>query len=90
MKYDSCVRCSCITFSILYANENSTLPSGLVGVVFFQHFLGGYTEENELSMRAKINFQATQVGEHPNILRFLGAVIDDVSRKSRSIYRTPN
>jgi hypothetical protein len=44
-------------------------------------FVGGYTEENEMSMRAKINFYATQVGEHPNILRFLGAVVDDESRK---------
>jgi hypothetical protein len=49
--------------------------------------VGGYTEENEMSMRAKINFYATQVGEHSNILRFLGAVVDDVSRKFWSIER---
>ena len=33
-----------------------------------------------MSMRAKINFYASKVGDHPNILRFAGAVLDDESR----------
>ncbi|XP_041368825.1 uncharacterized protein LOC121383106 isoform X2 [Gigantopelta aegis] len=36
-----------------------------------------HTEEDALIMMAKINFQATEVGEHPNILRFFGAVVDN-------------
>lgn len=34
-----------------------------------------------MSMRAKINFYASKVGEHPNILHFMGAVLDDETRK---------
>ncbi|XP_041368514.1 uncharacterized protein LOC121382898 [Gigantopelta aegis] len=36
-----------------------------------------HTEDDVLTMMAKINFAATKVGEHPNILRFLGAVVDN-------------
>ncbi|XP_041368511.1 uncharacterized protein LOC121382895 [Gigantopelta aegis] len=36
-----------------------------------------HTEDDVLTIMAKINFQATQVGEHPNILRFFGAVVDN-------------
>jgi hypothetical protein len=39
-------------------------------------FVGGYSEENLLMMRAKINFFGKEVGEHPNIIHLLGAVID--------------
>ena len=28
-------------------------------------------------MKAKINFTATVVGSHPNVLKFMGAVVDD-------------
>lgn len=34
-----------------------------------------------MSMRAKINFYALKVGEHTNILKFIGAVFDDNTRK---------
>ncbi len=34
-----------------------------------------------MSMRAKINFYASKVGEHPNFLHFMGAVLDDETRK---------
>lgn len=37
----------------------------------------GASEEDRMSMRAKINFYASKVGEHPNILHFMGAVLDD-------------
>nr|XP_034323632.1 uncharacterized protein LOC105320732 isoform X2 [Crassostrea gigas] len=37
----------------------------------------GASEEDRISMRAKINFYASKVGEHPNILHFMGAVFDD-------------
>ena len=33
-------------------------------------------------MNAKINFFGKEVGEHPNILRFLGAVIDNDACKN--------
>ncbi|XP_071156378.1 uncharacterized protein [Mytilus edulis] len=35
-------------------------------------------EENVVKMRAKINFYATKVGHHKNILDFIGSVEDDV------------
>ncbi|XP_071102798.1 uncharacterized protein [Haliotis cracherodii] len=34
-------------------------------------------EENNLLMMAKINFAATKVGEHRNVLKFIGAVVDN-------------
>lgn len=44
------------------------------------YWLGGSTAEDQMSMRAKINFYASKVGDHPNILHFAGAVLDDESR----------
>lgn len=41
----------------------------------------GASEEDRMSMRAKTNFYASKVGEHPNILHFMGAVLDDETRK---------
>ena len=43
----------------------------------FAAFSDDHTEDDVLTMMAKINFAATKVGEHPNILRFLGAVVDN-------------
>ncbi|KAK3603134.1 hypothetical protein CHS0354_042956 [Potamilus streckersoni] len=37
----------------------------------------GFTEKDKELMMAKINFTGTQVGNHPNVLKFIGAVIDD-------------
>ncbi|XP_067648778.1 uncharacterized protein [Haliotis asinina] len=34
-------------------------------------------EDNSLLMMAKINFAATQVGEHRNVLKFIGAVVNN-------------
>ncbi|XP_053374452.1 uncharacterized protein LOC123532684 isoform X3 [Mercenaria mercenaria] len=36
-----------------------------------------FTPDDEMLMRAKINFTGTVVGEHPNVLKFLGAVVGD-------------
>ena len=33
-------------------------------------------------MKAKINFTATIVGKHPNVVKFIGAVIDDPASKA--------
>lgn len=41
------------------------------------YFKGGYSEENLLMMKAKINFFAKEVGDHPNIISFIGAVVDN-------------
>lgn len=46
-----------------------------------KNLTGGYSEENALTMRAKINFFGTEVGEHQNILLFIGAVIDNNASK---------
>lgn len=37
----------------------------------------GYGEENLLMMKAKINFFAKEVGDHPNIISFIGPVVDN-------------
>ncbi|WAQ95012.1 FGFR2-like protein, partial [Mya arenaria] len=36
-----------------------------------------FTVEDENLMKAKMNFQGNYVGDHPNILKFMGAVTDD-------------
>ncbi|XP_053393450.1 uncharacterized protein LOC123562440 isoform X2 [Mercenaria mercenaria] len=36
-----------------------------------------FTPEDALLMKAKINFTGDKVGDHPNILRFIGAVVSD-------------
>ena len=43
--------------------------------------LEGFTEGDELLMKAKINFTATAVGNHPNVIKFIGAVMDDHTGK---------
>lgn len=37
----------------------------------------GYGKQDELLMKAKINFNAMEVGSHENVLRFIGAVCSD-------------
>lgn len=49
-------------------------------------FKGGYSEENLLMMKAKINFFAKEVGDHPNIISFLGAVVDSDACKDQRLY----
>lgn len=51
----------------------------------------GFTENDKTLMKAKINFTATAVGSHPNVLKFIGAVVDDTAckfnkQKSRFFY----
>ncbi|XP_061173427.1 uncharacterized protein LOC133182595 [Saccostrea echinata] len=47
------------------------------GIVVAKTLKSGYSEENALMMRAKINFFGKEVGEHQNILLFIGAVVDN-------------
>ncbi|XP_055959163.1 megakaryocyte-associated tyrosine-protein kinase [Patella vulgata] len=37
----------------------------------------GYTSDDEIFMRAKVNYNATVVGKDPNVLEFIGAVVDN-------------
>ncbi|XP_062574387.1 uncharacterized protein LOC134236235 isoform X4 [Saccostrea cucullata] len=46
-------------------------------IVVAKTLKSGYSEENMLMMKAKINFFGKEVGEHPNIVHFLGAVVDN-------------
>ncbi|XP_061168936.1 uncharacterized protein LOC133178201 [Saccostrea echinata] len=46
-------------------------------IVVAKTLKSGYSEENLLMMRAKINFFGKEVGEHPNIIHFIGSVIDN-------------
>ena len=50
-------------------------------VAFHPFFTGGYSEKNALMMRAKINFYGKEVGEHQNIILFIGAVVDNNASK---------
>ncbi|XP_053373176.1 fibroblast growth factor receptor-like isoform X2 [Mercenaria mercenaria] len=36
-----------------------------------------YTEQDELLMKAKINFKSIEVGQNENVLRFIGAVVTE-------------
>lgn len=36
-----------------------------------------YSSDDEFLMKAKINFTGKEVGNHPNILTFVGAVLSD-------------
>ncbi|XP_053393446.1 uncharacterized protein LOC123564849 [Mercenaria mercenaria] len=36
-----------------------------------------FTPEDELLMKAKINFTGGRIGDHPNVLKFVGAVVSD-------------
>lgn len=46
----------------------------------------GFTEIDETLIKAKINFTATVVGDHPNIVKFIGAVVDDPGMGPMIIY----
>ncbi|XP_061164432.1 uncharacterized protein LOC133173456 [Saccostrea echinata] len=46
-------------------------------IVVAKTLKSGYSEENMLMMKAKINFFGKEVGEHPNIVHFIGAVVDN-------------
>ncbi|XP_052812774.1 uncharacterized protein LOC128240260 isoform X2 [Mya arenaria] len=37
----------------------------------------GFTKQDEHLMKAKVNFFSTVVGKHENVIKFIGAVIDD-------------
>jgi len=43
----------------------------------FNFFIENATAQDTISMKAKINFYATEVGEHQNVLKFLGSVEDE-------------
>ena len=45
--------------------------------LFFFSLSENFSSEDETLMKAKINFTGTVAGEHPNVLKFIGAVVDD-------------
>ena len=44
------------------------------------HFSEDYTEPQKIEMMAKINFYATKVGHHVNVLEFKGSVEDEARK----------
>ena len=46
-------------------------------------FVEGFSESDMMLMKAKINFTATVVGNHPNVIKFVGAVVEDHASKSK-------
>lgn len=47
----------------------------------FLFFSENFKDEDEFIMKAKMNFFATVVGKHPNVLEYIGGVVDHPSRK---------
>jgi hypothetical protein len=45
--------------------------------MFYFNIVEGCSPQDELLMKAKINFSCTQVGHHINVLNFEGAVVSD-------------
>ncbi|WAR10288.1 hypothetical protein MAR_035364, partial [Mya arenaria] len=37
-----------------------------------------YSKQDEHLMKAKINYFSTVVGKHENVIKFIGAVVDDI------------
>jgi hypothetical protein len=49
-------------------------------------FIDKFTPNDEMLMKAKINFTGTVVGSHPNVLKFLGAVVGDDRSKLLKLF----
>lgn len=62
---------------LLHADQSFLSPDSYIYTI-----PEGFTENDEILMKAKINFTATVVGDYPNVIKFLGAVVDD----ARSTY----
>ena len=56
-----------------------TVKSGLIPILCFAE---SFSESDEMLMKAKINFTATVVGNHPNVVKFIGVVVEDHTSKS--------
>ena len=49
-----------------------------------------FSQDDETLMKAKINFTATVVISHPNIVKFVGAVVDDTTSKNMLLITSIN
>ena len=45
--------------------------------VLYLCLTAGFTQDDALKMMAKINFFATQLEDHENVIKFVGAVTDN-------------
>lgn len=43
--------------------------------------LEGYSTDDMYAMKAKINFAGSKIGDHPNVLSFIGAVVNEDASK---------
>ncbi|KAL4222693.1 hypothetical protein ACF0H5_018734 [Mactra antiquata] len=71
-----------ITFETLiktghFANIYKAKLRGRNDAVVAKTLKENYSTDDELLMKAKINFTGQIVGDHPNVLKFVGAVISD-------------
>ncbi|XP_052800641.1 uncharacterized protein LOC128231640 [Mya arenaria] len=78
-----------ITFDVLlksghFANIYRARYNGqnVVAKTLKEHF----TKDDELLMKAKVNFSSDRVGDHPNVIKFVGAIVDDVTMGPMIIY----
>lgn len=62
-------------------NEGYFRMNGIFYFKLILNFADGYTKDDEFAMKAKINFTGSVVGDHPNILKFIGAVVNDEACK---------
>ena len=47
-------------------------------------FVANYSKDEELAMKAKINFASQKATRHPNVISFIGACVDDTECKNMS------
>lgn len=65
-------------FATIYKGKMFSSHSSDADTVVLKTLKANYTEKDLTLMRAKINFYGTEVGNHPNVLKFIGAV-DDIA-----------
>ncbi|XP_070178298.1 uncharacterized protein [Littorina saxatilis] len=62
-------------FATIY--KASWRHDGKQDIVAAKMLKAGFTEDDAMKMMAKINFSATQLEDHDNVVRFIGAVTDN-------------
>ncbi|KAK3088866.1 hypothetical protein FSP39_024768, partial [Pinctada imbricata] len=65
-------------FADIYMARYST-SQGRTTLAIAKILKENFSEEDKVLMQAKINFYGTKVGDHPNVLAFIGSVEDNVA-----------
>ncbi|XP_052807066.1 uncharacterized protein LOC128236221 [Mya arenaria] len=54
--------------------------------IYSLYFSEDFSKNDELLMKAKLNFSSVKAGDHPNVIKFVGAVVDNVALGPIIIY----